>query len=91
MIIPTITIVRVCQFMFSTILSLSATTYHYQKSRHHSFVSFSFSFVLFDNSHRLVLVCGVAGAGGAGAAGGDNEGKFACASCLFRCVLNLRF
>jgi hypothetical protein len=49
---------------------------------------FCFSFLLFQNSHRLVLVCGVAGAGGAGAGGGDNEGKdshlysIACDACL---------
>lgn len=77
--------------MFATILSLSAATYRSQCLVTAVSFSISYLFLLFDNSHRLVLVCGVAGAGGAGAGGGDNEGKFACASCLFRCVLNLRF
>jgi hypothetical protein len=74
--IPTITIVCVCQFMFSTISPLSPPP----RTALNVFVTpqsrFHFVFVLlFENSHRLVLVRGVAGAGGAGVGGSDNEGK----------------
>ena len=40
--------------------------------------------VFFENSHRLVLVCGVAGAGGAGAGGGDGE-SYVCMFALAVC------
>jgi hypothetical protein len=72
-------------YVFNDFSSLSATTYRSQ--RRVTTVSFPFRicFFLFENSHRLVLVCGVAGAGGAGAGGGGGGNGSEGTGCF--CVI----